>query len=114
MINVLIDQYAKEYGHVWEYAWECRLQNPTSRVYVEVVERPLPDHGTKFDKFYVCTDACRRGFLAGCRWIIGLDSYFLKGLCKGELLAVIGRDANNQMFSLAWAIVKIENKDNWS
>lgn len=36
-----------------------------------------------------------------------------KGLCKGELLTAIGRDANNQMFPLAWAIVKIENKDNW-
>ncbi|KAL3754648.1 hypothetical protein ACJRO7_001838 [Eucalyptus globulus] len=114
VIKILIGQYAKEYGQVWEYAWECRLQNPTSRVYVEVIERPLPDHGTKFDKFYVCFDACRRGFLAGCRRIIGLDGCFLKGLCKGELLAAIGRDANNQMFPLAWAIVKIENKDNWS
>lgn len=114
VIKVLIGQYAKEYGQVWEYAWECRLQNPTSRVYVEVIERPLPNHGTKFDKFYVCFDACRRGFLAGCRRIIGLDRCFLKGLCKGELLAAIGRDVNNQMFPLAWAIVKIENKDNWS
>jgi len=99
---------------VWDYAWECRLQNPSSRVYVEVVERPLPDIGTKFDKFYVCFDACKRGFLSGCRRIIGLDGCFLKGLCKGELLAAIGIDANNQMFPLAWAVVKVENKDNWS
>lgn len=114
VMKILSGQYNGEYGQLWDYAWECRLQNPRSRVYLEVVERPLPDIGTKFDKFYVCFDACKRGFLSGCRGIIGLDGCFLKGLCKGELLAAIGRDANNQMFPLAWAVVKVENKDNWS
>jgi len=65
-------------------------------VYVEVVERPFPDLEPRFDRFYVCFDACKRGFLAGCRKVIGLDGCFLKGLCKGELLAAVERDTNNQ------------------
>ncbi|XP_019236917.1 PREDICTED: uncharacterized protein LOC109217142 [Nicotiana attenuata] len=32
--------------------------------------------------FYVCFDALKRGWLEGCRKIIGFDGYFLKGLCK--------------------------------
>lgn len=29
------------------------------------------------------------------------------------LLGAIGRDANNQMFPLAWAVVEGENNDSW-
>ena len=49
----------------------------------------------------------------GCRKVIGLDGCFLKGTIKGELLTAMGRDANNQMFPIAWAVINVENKDNW-
>ena len=32
---------------------------------------------------------------------------------KGQLLAAIGRDANNQFYPAAWCIVPIENADSW-
>ncbi|XP_056158414.1 uncharacterized protein LOC130134769 [Syzygium oleosum] len=114
VMQILMGRYKEEYAQVWDYARECVVQNPSSRVYAEVVERPLPDCEPRFNRFYVCFDACKRGFLAGCRRVVGLDGCFLKGLCKGELLAAVGRDANNQMFPIAWAVVKIENKDTWS
>ncbi|XP_023743563.2 uncharacterized protein LOC111891725 [Lactuca sativa] len=31
----------------------------------------------------------------------------------GELLCVVGRDANNGIFPIAWAVVSVENKENW-
>ncbi|GKA11925.1 splicing factor [Tanacetum coccineum] len=31
-----------------------------------------------------------------------------------ELLTAMGRDSNNQMYPIAWAIVKVENIENWS
>ncbi|GKD25624.1 putative integrase, partial [Tanacetum coccineum] len=45
--------------------------------------------------------------------VIGLDGCFLKGTCRGELLTAMGRDGNNQMFPIAWAVVNVENTDNW-
>nr|KAJ0219824.1 hypothetical protein LSAT_V11C200062670 [Lactuca sativa] len=33
---------------------------------------------------------------------------------KVELLTAIGRDADNHVYPIAWAVVIIENKDNWS
>ncbi|CAI9293987.1 unnamed protein product [Lactuca saligna] len=33
---------------------------------------------------------------------------------KGELLTTIGRDANNQVYPIAWAVVDVENKSNWT
>ena len=38
---------------------------------------------------------------------------FLKGTCEGVLLTIIGRDDNNQVYPIAWAIVVIESKGNW-
>lgn len=55
----------------------------------------------------------RRGFLNGYRKIIGPDGCFLKGYVKGELLTAIGRDDNNQMFLLAWALVEVECTESW-
>src|SRR4051812_13244341 len=44
---------------------------------------------------------------------IGLDGCFFKGVVKGELLCAIGRDANNQMYPLAWVVVEQETDGTW-
>ena len=67
-----------------------------------------------FVYFFVCFDALKRDWLEGCRKIIGFDGCFLKGSCKGELLVAVGRNGNQQMFPIAWAVVDIETKHSWS
>ncbi|WMV45033.1 hypothetical protein MTR67_038418 [Solanum verrucosum] len=37
-----------------------------------------------------------------------------RGACKGELLVAVGRNGNNQMFPIAWAVVDKETKHSWS
>lgn len=59
---------------------------------------------------YICLTAAREGFLGGCKRIIGVDGYFL----KGQLLVVVGRDRNNQIFPIAWAIVQKETIESWT
>jgi len=39
-------------------------------------------------------------------WIV-----VFKGLTNGELLCALGRDANNQMYPIAWAVVERETKE---
>ncbi|MBA0654058.1 hypothetical protein Goklo_021135, partial [Gossypium klotzschianum] len=46
--------------------------------------------------------------------IIGLDGCFLKGPLKSEFLATVGKDANNQMFPIAWVVVEVECTDSWT
>ena len=48
----------------------------------------------------------------GCIKIIGFDGCFLKGASCGELLTAIGRDGNNQIYPIAWAVVEVENTEN--
>ncbi|GJZ63727.1 hypothetical protein Tco_0620148 [Tanacetum coccineum] len=33
---------------------------------------------------------------------------------QGEILTAIGRDGNNHIYPVAWAVVNVENKDNWT
>ncbi|KAL0391465.1 UNVERIFIED_CONTAM: hypothetical protein Slati_4531600 [Sesamum latifolium] len=62
---------------------------------------------------YCHTVGMKDGFLDGCRPIIGLDGCFLKGLYKGQLLAAIGRDPNENIYPIAFAFVEVEKFDSW-
>ncbi|KAK9004015.1 hypothetical protein V6N11_001833 [Hibiscus sabdariffa] len=33
---------------------------------------------------------------------------------KGEILVVVGRDGNNQIFPVAWPVVEVENREKWA
>ena len=74
------------------------------------VNRPIPESLPNFERLFISFDYLKKGFLGGCRKIIGLDGYFLKGTIKCEILVAVGRDGNNQMFPMAWSIVICENK----
>lgn len=66
-----------------------------------------------FQRMYICFKACKESFFK-CRPIIGLDGCFLKGYYGGQILAAIGRDPNDQMLPIAFAVVEGETKDTWS
>ncbi|GJX29762.1 hypothetical protein Tco_0237841 [Tanacetum coccineum] len=61
----------------------------------------------------MCFKGMKDGWLSGCRKVIGIDGCFITHVCKGELLTAMGRDANNQMYPITWAIVDVENTNNW-
>ena len=63
---------------------------------------------------YFSLEAMKKGFLDGCRPIIGLDGCFLKTCHAGQLLAAVGRDGNDNMWPIAMVVVRVENKDTWS
>lgn len=100
------------YGMLWSYAEEVITSNPGSSCMMSI--ETMPDGKPYFKSFYVCFKGLKVGWLAGCRRVIGLDGCFLKTICKGQLLSAVGRDGNNQIYPIAWAVVNVENKENWS
>nr|KAJ0228597.1 hypothetical protein LSAT_V11C100013270 [Lactuca sativa] len=101
----------EHYGKVWSYGEEIMRTNPGSTVKIDV--NVMPDSTTYFSKMYVCFKGVKDGWIAACRRVIGVDGCFLKGICRGQLLAAMGRDANNHIFPIAWAVVEVENKETW-
>lgn len=48
-----------------------------------------------------------------CRTLIGLDAYFLKGNFGSQLISGVGKDGNNKMMPITYAVVEAETKDLW-
>ena len=70
-----------------------------------------------FERLYICWARCKKGFLAGCRPIIGLDACHLKtkmGGGGGQLIVAVARDPNKEYFPLDVTIVEVETKNSWT
>ena len=74
----IFDAAKEEYPKLFDYQLEILRSNPGSTVAISLD----PDITIKhvFQRMYVCFEACKKGFLAGCRQVIGLDGCFFKGL----------------------------------
>lgn len=58
-------------------------------------------------------EACKAAFTYTCRPLIGLDACFLKGEYGGQLIAAVGKDGNDQIYPIAYAVVESETRDSW-
>ena len=110
-LNGLEISLQAHYAKLWAYANEIIRTNPGSSCRVKV--KQISVGKSFFEGFYVCFKGLRDGWLEGCRRILGLDGCVLKTICKGQLLSAVGRDANNQIYPVAWAVVTVENKESW-
>ncbi|KAL5727577.1 hypothetical protein ACHQM5_000759 [Ranunculus cassubicifolius] len=108
-----VDEIMREhYAKLWDYGAELKLSIPGTTVSI-MVNRPTLEALGHFQRMYVCFGPLKKCWREGCRPVIGVDGCFLKNYCKGELLTAIGRDGNNWMFPIAWAVVESETKDAW-
>jgi hypothetical protein len=77
VLQEAVDAMRGEYSRVYDYQMELLRTNPGSTVVVcldpEIEDRKV------FERFYVCFDARKKGFLAGCRKVIRLDGCWFKG-----------------------------------
>ncbi|XP_062170546.1 uncharacterized protein LOC133876254 [Alnus glutinosa] len=101
-----------QYAALWDYCETLRATNPGSCVVMKV-DRTVPEANPRFQRLYCSLAAMKKGFLEGCRPVIGVDGCFLKGPFKGQLLAAVGRDGNDNMYLIAYAVVEAETKDSW-
>ncbi|KAK3218408.1 hypothetical protein Dsin_012378 [Dipteronia sinensis] len=80
----IIEGSLSQYAKLWDYAEELKKTNPGSTV---VIDTELgPDDKNKFKRIYICFNACKQGWLHGCRKIIGLDACHVKAYHKAQLM----------------------------
>ncbi|XP_062021152.1 uncharacterized protein LOC133737652 [Rosa rugosa] len=102
--------YIQQYNMLASYKKELLRSNPGSTVQIKT---EMVGEVRRFHRLYICLAACKKGWIEGCRPLIGLDGCHIKGQHPGQLLSVVGVDGNNGMFPIAWAITEVENRDTW-
>ncbi|KAH7843177.1 hypothetical protein Vadar_013583 [Vaccinium darrowii] len=111
--KIVEGKYGDQYKRLYDYCKVLRRENPGSYAKIQV-DRPWLDRNPIFQRICIMFDAQAKGFVGNCRPIIGLDACFLKGPYGGQMMHAVGRDANNQMYPIAMAVVEAELKDSWS
>ncbi|KAL5561156.1 hypothetical protein UlMin_030903 [Ulmus minor] len=100
----------EQFGILWDYCNELKRSNPGTTVKIQT---RLVGSEVRFERIYICFDACKQGYMEGCRPLVGLDGCHLKGNHKGQILSTVGIDPNNSMFPIAFSVVEAECKDSW-
>ena len=112
--------YIEQYNKLWDYCAELRRSSPGSTILMKVqtfnegdlaAEMDLLPGMPYFQRLYMCLEACKRGFLAACRPIIGLDACHLETKLGGHLIAAVAKDPNEEYFPLAIVVVEAKTKD---
>jgi len=75
-----------QYAILEDYCKQILATNPGSTA---ILKTDLVDDKILFQRVYICLNACKEGFNRGCRPLLGFDGCFLKGYCKGMLLAAV-------------------------
>ncbi|XP_022562643.1 uncharacterized protein LOC111208155 [Brassica napus] len=101
------------FSRIWDYEAEIKRSNQYTSMVIEIIPGATLGSKQRFDRLYVCFTSQREFWIESCRPIIGLDGAFLKWDIKGHLLAAVGRDGDNRIVPIAWAVVEIENNVNW-
>ena len=109
-MDTVLEAQTIQFGKLWDY--EAELKRSNKDITTEICTADV-NGVQQFVCFYICFEEFRTTWKKCCRPVIGLDGCFLKWDLEGDLLAAVGRDADNKMYPIAWAVVKRENKDTW-
>ncbi|XP_021750658.1 uncharacterized protein LOC110716347 [Chenopodium quinoa] len=102
----------EHYGKVGRYLEALKRSSPNTQLdLVTYMDKNKPPQ--IFQRLYVCFEGLQKGWMEGCRKIICVDACFLKTFLGGQLMSAVGRDGNDQMYPIAWAVVEGENNTSW-
>ncbi|GJR18632.1 mutator type transposase [Tanacetum coccineum] len=108
----IIGYHVLQYSMLIDYVVELQSTNPNTTVKIAVEKNTYPSLPTRvFQGIYVCLGALKLGFRARRRDLLGLDGTFMKRPFPSQVLVVVGRDSNNGIYLLAYALVEAEMID---
>ncbi|GJV58562.1 receptor-like cytoplasmic kinase 176 [Tanacetum coccineum] len=104
-----------QYSLLRDYVSELHKCNPDTTIKIDVYREEDPEKTTRmFRRIYVCLGALKMGFKEGGMELLGLDGAFMRGQYHGQMLTVVGVDANNGIYPVAYVIVESGNQYSWT
>ena len=82
-------EHVEQYSLLWDYMNAVKKSMPDSTVHMELEDVEACQEIRRFKRIYICLGLVKKGFMAGCRPMIGLDSCHLKGQYGGQLLSAV-------------------------
>ncbi|XP_057248126.1 uncharacterized protein LOC125493803 [Beta vulgaris subsp. vulgaris] len=104
--------FAEAYSLLPRYAEVIKATNPGSYALISWTGS-TGQVAPRFKSCFFSFPAQVRGFLRGCRTLIGIDGAHLSGYYKGILLSALGVDGNNEISLIAYGIVDTESLESW-
>ena len=106
-LHAIIGDYKGQCGQIRDYLYEIYKKNPGITIKVKTF-KDGDDH--LFEFLQIWLRALKRGFLDGYGRVISVDACLLKGPWNGQVFIVVGRDANNQVYLIAWGWHKVKQE----
>lgn len=106
VIEKLFGGHDESYAYLPAYTEIIKQTNLDSKAYCAWSNNEGIPRELLFQSLFISFAGQWKGFLGGCRPLIGVDGTHLKGNYGGILLSVVALDANNEIFPLAYAIIK--------
>ncbi|KAK8576535.1 hypothetical protein V6N13_032456 [Hibiscus sabdariffa] len=106
-LEQIMESQKQQYVKIYDYLSELKQTNRGTTTICYLNE-------CFFQRMYVCMQACKNGFKAGCRPIISLDGCHLKGYYGGHILAVVGIDADDCIYPIVYACAESECGQSWA
>ncbi|XP_059627022.1 uncharacterized protein LOC132269799 [Cornus florida] len=113
-LGIIEGDEAEQYSKLKDYCALIQSTNPGSRATIGVDLMSYDNEIKTFERIFICYAAMKKGFRNGCRPFLGVDGCFLKRAYGGHLLSAVACDGNDQMYPVAFAVVKAETKDSWA
>ena len=100
----------QHYSKLMSYMEALKQSSPKSHFTIVTDGNTNP---RTFQRMFVCFEGVKEGWVKGCKKFLCIDGCFIKTFLGGMLLSAVGRDTNEQMYPLAWAVVEGENNESW-
>ncbi|XP_020270620.1 uncharacterized protein LOC109845760 [Asparagus officinalis] len=106
----IFGDWEKSYATLPQYLYAIKRSNPGSEY--KLITKEVNPGVHKFTSVFWVFGPSIEGFKF-CRPILSIDGTHLYGKYKGVLLVATGVDADGGLFPLAFAVVEVENSENW-
>lgn len=109
-LNELYGDWDNSFDNLYRFKATIESSSPGS---IFVIDHHTIKDKIRFRRLFFAMKPCIDGFISGCRPYLAVDSTFLIGRFKGQLVVAVAVDGHNWLYPVAFGVMDSESNDNW-